>query len=314
MEGKINIWPIIKKAIKITWKNKLLWLLGIFAFIISPLGEIESILTGGSNISQPGFLTKLVTIIINSKLLTVTGLRELAISLVKQPAFTLSVLTFGILALIIFIAIILLSVICQGALIYQAALLNKGQKSRLKLALKAGLKKFWPILVIDLIFKATFAFLFFTIGLFISKNFLFLLILFITFSIIIIYASFITKLSIRGVVLENLPISIAFKQGIQLFTAHWFKALKLMICLLIVSAILETLLVIAISIIKILISATISTAALFGSASGFLLSVNLLLIIMIALRILMLAIFTTIHLSAWTILFTELKKVNPKSV
>lgn len=311
--GGIKTFSIIKKSIQLTWKNKLFWLLGIFAFIISPAGEIESILTSGANASQPGILSELRATIIDSKILTLTGLKGLTTSIINQPVFTLTVLFFLLLSIIIFAAIIWFAVVCHITLIYRTAQLEKSGKDRPVLSFKAGFKKFWPVLILNLIFKVIFVFLFFIIGLLLAKHFLLLTILFVIFSIIIISASFITKIAVTGLVLENLKIKTAYQQAVSLFVKYWFTALKLMFGLLAVNIVLVVILTLASAFLDVITSWAIKTVPLLKSAAGFSLSVNSLLIFDFILKLLVLGVATAVYWVGWTLLYIKLKISNQKS-
>lgn len=318
MEGKSLYRPILARAWEITKKFKSLWFFGFFAAIISSGGEYEIIARA---LYTPG----------NSDLLSTTvagfqeGLREGMVNgnaglwknifsaLFSNSSTMIVALAIFILVIAVVLFLLWLSTVSQIGLIRNVSLINKAKKTTFNEGIDAGVKLFWPVFLINVIFKVIIFVMLFLIG----KELLLLagkggfatalyFISFIIFVIITLIVSFLIRYQLFYLVLKKQTWLEALKSSWKLFVKNWLISLEmafLMFIFYIVVFFISVFIVAVLTAIPtVVLLAYLSYLPIFAKSIIALVCVVLILITMIASTILI----STFQWASWTMLFDRL--------
>lgn len=302
---------ILKNAWQITWQNKLLWLLGIFASFISLEAVYEIIL---SQISQAKKIEAFHLEIIN--------LYQKQVAFLTDQVYFLSSLAHDYNAYIVFIllaVIILLFIwlifVSQIFIINSAAKLYKNKRLNLSNDLSGSHEKFWPVLGVNVITKLLLYAGFIALSLpllyaILSQNKpaiattnLFFFIAYVIFAVIV---SFIAAYATNFIVLKDSHILEAFSQAWKLFSKNITLSLEIAFVLFL----LKILSLIIIFSLTFLFVAPIVFIFMLATASNnfvsIVMTITLSFLIFTLVSLLVNAIFTTFYLASWTITFIQL--------
>lgn len=296
---------ILKTAWQITWRHKKLWFLGVFAAWLGTAGEPNFIFKS-LNSSNPGILQQLWQGIIGSGILTLTGLKNLSQRAATEPLSVLRAVLILLFLLGITAIIIRLIVIAQGALIYGTAYINANKKFNLKPARQVGIKKFWPIFGLNAFEFVVLSALFYSLTLLAYANiFLFILV----FNLVMlgsIILSFIIKYSACEVVLRNIGLVKAIKNGFTLFYKNWLSSVKLALFLFAINMIGSLILIVLVLLVLTPFLFIIYTSLLLKLTFIAAFNISLLFILIIGIILLASSILATLYWSAWTIMYVQL--------
>lgn len=220
----------LKSAWRLTWKNKFLWAFGFFAALFLDNGnEYNAVIGGARTIIKKPFLT---IDNLGKTLNLETIWKELRILISYDTRNAVAILLFAITTALFFSW---LSAISKGAIVHCLDKLYRRKKTGLKDGISAGLKNFWPVLAISIIFKAAAYFFLATaiiLALAISPrampstgkvlSFVFPLLLVPVFMIL----SFISRYSLYYAVLEKKKISFSISESFVLFKRNWLASLE----------------------------------------------------------------------------------------
>lgn len=204
---------LLKKAFKITIKNKFLWIFGFFAG--------ASAFGSGFNFGGAGNR--------NGQLQNLNLTKDQIANFLNQHFAT--ILTIGFILIIVCIIFSIISLVAQGAIIGGAQKLIKNEKSDFYKALKIGTKHFWRIwglnIIYSLIILASIIVLGLPVALFITAHMISLsvfwgLIASLIFILIVITFNIIAPYSYRILVIENKKITESIHSSIK-FTAKHLK-------------------------------------------------------------------------------------------
>lgn len=221
----------VKNGLQFAWKNKAVWVFGLFAAFLGQMGMVE-------------FLGKVSIVSADAdKHLGTVG----AIGLKLTKTGTLMALTFGNKLMVLFLLILLfalavvfvfVTVVSQGAIIHSSvqSIKNKNKKSvDIVKAWRVGVANFWRIFSINLLKKVVIIFL----SMFVSlsafgavkvptagNNFLFLLI-FLMAGIIGLVLSFLVVYAAAYVIVEKLSVLDAIEKAWYLFWKQWLVSLEI---------------------------------------------------------------------------------------
>ena len=234
---------ILKRAWSITWKNKWLWIFGLFAATLGNGGSINILINGLDNVQmQASFLANL-KILFSSSTIGEAG------NLISQFFQNLTIYyTFlFILIIIAFIVILYLAITTQGALLISIYNIYKNKQAGLKKGFEVGKKKFWSIFAANLSGKLLVYLIFFIL----SIPFLFLylkynnilwqlvmlvvgFIVFVPFAVIV---SFLVKYAVLYLVVENLTFKESVKKAWILFKNNWLVSLEIAVILFVINVV-----------------------------------------------------------------------------
>ncbi|MCK5062134.1 hypothetical protein KAR28_06340 [Candidatus Parcubacteria bacterium] len=304
---------ILGQSLKSAWRNKYLWFFGLFAALLGNAGEFELLFRG--------FNGKTGTFFPGLERLGETGIFSLQIfkslaQLSRQDPFSLF-LALGVLLLIVLVSLFLLwmSVTSQVALVHSAGKIRANKNHNFKESLNVGIKKFWPVFGLNIIFKIAVYALFIILSLPIisslgkvdfalsSSLYIVSFVLFIPVSMIF---SFIIKYAIAFVVIKEAGFLQAIKQGWKLFVKNWLVSLEMAFLLFFINFLVGA----ALILVFLIVSIPFFFMALVFAKLSFLF--NFWAMVMIATMIYIIFIVLTgsflsaFQVTSWTGLFIEL--------
>ena len=305
---------ILKQSWNIAWKNKHLWLFGLFASIAAASGSFEyQVLANGlqtSALESSYYHINGLIVVLSTFASFCAGFFQLF----TYDVFTIiNTLTVLIITATLIIAFVWLSVSSQAALVISAKKLIAAKKKMPELNLRENLAKghlhFWPVLGLNVLIKLLVALALFIMSvplLFLAVNGSIYLgvvyiLSFIIFTPIAVSLSLIIKYAIAYNVLNQESFGTSLKKAIKLFSDNWLISVEMGIILFIFSFLAGFLLLIIISIF-------IFPYLVFAANYGLAWLLVLLLLIALILILFIGALLTTFQVSAWTNLFMELEE------
>jgi hypothetical protein len=318
MEGKSLYRPILARAWEITKKFKGLWFFGFFAAIISSGGEYEIIARalytpGNSDLLSTtisGFQEGLKEGLVNSN----AGLWKNIVSALFSNSSTIIVaLAIFILVIAIVLFLLWLSTVSQIGLIRNISLINKTKKTTLSEGLDAGVRLFWPVFLINVVFKIIIFVMLFLMGrellLLAGKGGLAIALYFLSFILFVIVTlivSFLIRYQLFYLVLKKQPWLEALKSGWKLFLKNWLISLEMAFLMFIFYIVIFFVSIFIVAVLTaiptVVLLAYLSYLPVFAKSIIALVCIVLILITMIASTILI----NTFQWAAWTLLFDRL--------
>lgn len=305
---------ILKQALSLSWKNKYLWILGLFASLTIAGGSIEyqfitqSFNQGILNSSYQGL----------SDLLAISAFFEAiylgVIDLFGQNIIViLNSLTVILLALTLIFVFVWLAISSQAGLVDIAKKLIAPKKKLADLSLRSaitvGHKHFWPVLGLNILIRLLISAAFFVVSLpllfmMISNSYIFIgvyTLLFVIFVPLAVSLSLMVKYAISYKVLEEETLVKSLDKGYSLFKKNWLISLETALILFFITLFSSFFLLLVMTIVLLPIFIT-----------GLLLSINWLtyLALFIALFIIMMfgSFMTTFQITSWTGLYLHLRE------
>lgn len=307
----ISYKAILKSALGIAWKNKILWLFGIFASFLSFEGVYEILISQINQARSREILyNSVLNLYSNQKLFINKSIYFLNLLSGDYGTYLLFVLAGALVALFLWLAFV-----SQIFIIKSSFLFYKNRKVLNGKIFYASTNKFWPVLGINILTKLFLyaGFIAFSLPLFYS---LFVqnqtaiiasdVFFFILFTLLAISVGFLTAYAINFIVLRDLSIIEAIKESWQLFSKNITISLEIafiLFLLKIVSLIvIFSLFLLSLGPLAILLFVSLSS----NSPLGFALTLALSILIFTLISILINSIFTAFYLASWTITFIKL--------
>ena len=307
---------ILKTSLKISWKNKYLWVFGIFASFLSIGAEYQILWRALSRQATLDWYN-------GWNMYMQTGIFSGAVwgnivHLFKtNPGIMTMILFFSLIILAIIFVSIWLAVTAQIALVINTEKIIKSKKDEIAVAdrsnLAAGAPSFWPVFGLNLFSKIIINVLVILITLpllFLAVNHLLLNVLYLIFFVILIpvaiAVSLLIKYAIAYVALKKQTIFMSLKKAWELFKENWIISLEMALLLFVISFLATLAILIASAIIAVpfIILAT-SFFHLFSMAA-FWVMVSLALIVITIFIILAGAFLSAFQVVVWTNLFMQL--------
>lgn len=305
---------IFKEALISSWKNKYLWFFGLFATLIGGLSEVELIFRN----TDSAYSNWLIDFgqWLNNPIFTKSGWSNLTQHLASNPLETFILISVLLTALILMLFMVWMTVISQTALVYNSAKIRMEKKHSFKEGMLAGINKFWLVFSLNIFIKIILSILFILFtqpffssdsSLIISKSGIMYVVLFIVFIPLSIITSFIVKYAIAYVVIKDERISVAIRDGWNLFIKNWLVSLEMAFLLFFVSFIAALLLILLFLVlaIPILLGGSI-IVGIFNNVNFALIIVGAAIIFYLIAIIIFGSFITTFQITAWTNLFIEL--------
>lgn len=318
---------LLKQSFHITWNNKWLWILGLFAMVLGNGGAFNILINNVRSIEDQGTLiTQLNTAISQGGVGSLfKSFTEVFVNLNAQSIAAL------IIILIIGLFLLWLAIMCQGGLIsgifrtYKKQIGEAGWENA-KESLKRGLSKFWPVFWVNiggkvLVFVALivlslpFFILFVT-----SQNLIWQwVMLVISFMVLVpaaIIIAFLITYATIYVVIKNSDLKLAIQQSWKLFINNWLVSLEMAIILFVVNFAAGIILLVTLAILL------IPFFILGFIANYFILSSLLWFAIILGGLVTFVYVFafgaalTTFQTSVWVLLFNRIteSQIIPKTI
>ncbi|KKS35296.1 MAG: putative membrane protein [Parcubacteria group bacterium GW2011_GWC2_42_12] len=242
---------ILKQSWRLTWRNKYLWVFGVFAAFLGNGGELEILFNNlGGDPGQalfPSWQRIASTGVFSWHTYANIG------NLLKND--TLNMIIFLLMALLVLACLVFLVwlvIVSQAAIVSNTAAIIKQKNRTLRDGLDAGRLYFWPVLVLNIIIKAVVYILLAAISLPVifspaglSANLFYILALIIAVPVAIIL-SFIMKYAIAYVIIYKSKTGQALKQSWRLFKGNWLISLEMAVMLFFINLLVGLAVVLAI--------------------------------------------------------------------
>ena len=304
---------ILKRAWENTWQHKYLWFFGLFAALLGNGGELELIFRGFNEPNQGGLYAGMKRIIETGFFSkgTVNNMGHMA----QEDPFSLFLaLTVLFVILVLSLFLLWLSITSQAAIVHNTAKVKHDKKHDFKDGVLTGMKKFWPVLSLNVIFRFSAAVIFLIIGLPLLLEMFrnpgvtngWYIIMFIIFIPLSLMLSFLIKYSIAFTVIKNQNVAQAIKSGWNLFKNNWLISIEMAIVLFFINFIvglLAILLFLIMAVPFLFIILMFSKMVFYFNFWFIIISAIILFLIMI---IFVGAMLSTFQISSWTYLFMEL--------
>lgn len=224
---------IFKQNLPHIWRNKKLWILGIFTSFLGATEETELLL----NIFIPSkrnvfnFFQQLG----DTQLFTSQGLQSAWKHITQEPLISLSSILLLVATVAAALVLVWLSLVAQGAIISASSKVRHSTLEKTSGYLREGKKKFWPILGINCISKLIIGLIFFVFTFPIIKNIPLMIFLTCIFIVLASILYIVMKLAICIVVVEKEKLFSAIKTAYIVFNQNKKDSVKLLMALLVVT-------------------------------------------------------------------------------
>lgn len=305
---------ILGQAWQLTWNYKYLWFFGLFAALLGNGGELELIFRGLSGDYTQSFLPSLQAIA-KTGVFSISTLGNIGNMLVSD-SFTL-LLVLGTILLLIFLSafMIWLVMVSQAAIVNNAANGIAGKKHDFKGGLDIGMKKFWPILGLNVLLKLIiyilFVFLslpaiivFYQTDVTITKSiFIASFLVFVPLSIVV---AFIIKYAVAYTVIKGSRIIQAIREGWILFVNNWLVSIEMAFILFFINFLVGLCLVF----LFLILAVPFLFISFLVIKSGIIMNFGVLLLVAMFFYLVIIAVvgsaLATFQISSWTGLFIKL--------
>ncbi len=304
---------ILKRAWDNAWHHKYLWFFGLFAALLGNGGELELIFGSYDRQGQETFFPAWQRFA-ETGLFSKAGLSNMVHLAQTEPASLFFALTVLLVIILLAIFLLWLCIVSQTAIVHNTAKIKHDKEHDFKDGLMQGIKKFWPVLGLNLIIKMITAVLFFLIGVpvvmgivktntAINLSYVLMFIIFIPISLSL---SFILKYAISYTIIKGQKFFESIKSGWILFKNNWLISIEMAILLFFINflvgiAVLLAFLVLAIPLLLVMMIFSQSLAII-----NFWLFFMTALILLLLMIVFIGSLLSTFQISAWTHLFMEL--------
>lgn len=312
---------ILKRALKLSWKNKWLWLFGFFAAILGQGGVYEYLFKSFDNLTAGQSVLATMQEYANGGILGMISFGRLQ----SVWATDLSGMALGIFTLLFAICVIALiislAVIGQGGLVKSIITLDQGKKTTPKECFSVGVKKFWPILELNFITKVVLMGVLMLLTYFaallmqqiVAIDTVIFVLFFILFIVLGIIIYFLTLYGTAYIVLRDKGLLSALQSAWHLFRRNVVINLEMGLLIFVMNAIVAVLAVITLFI----LFAPFIIVFFVVLISNIWWLINAMNVLMILLFVIFLALatgwYTTFVVSCWMMLFEQLAMKGGKS-
>lgn len=286
---------LLKDAWRLSWNNKKLWLLGLLsaAWGVSWTQMISSFVAGGQ-----------------------MGWRN---SARMRAVFSWESMAGFVLLVVLSVVILWLVTASRGGLLWAIREAHEGKDTTIQKSLTHGTARFWPVFLINIIGRWVLGGLFIAFGtltlrggteyagVFIGS--------FVLATIIGLAISFLTIFATMFAVLEKQTVIESWKNAWKLFTKHWLAVIETSCALYLIGVAVGLALIVTGFVIVVPFALLAFITSFLHSMIGFWFIIVPLGIILLALLVLVGALFSTFELATWELLFLRIAKqgIVPKA-
>ena len=312
---------ILKRAWAVSWKNKWLWIFGLFAAIVGNGSVYQSLLRGFSNIDSGYTIFDTMREYSASGVFSTISFAKIA-QLWQADATMFGSIIFSMLFILCVLALLFaIGIISQGSLIFGLLEIDTNKPVNLRTALRSGKEHFWRIFGLNLFTKifllSLLILLAYLISLIITAssvvNMIIYIVSFLLFFILGMVIYFITIYGTSFVVLRNRKVFPALRSAFDLFRKDIIVNLEMALILFIVNFIFLIIFFIGAFVLSSPFLVLYFLFAVSGIKIGALLASSLLITIVLAMFVVVGAWWSTFQVSVWTILFDQLTIYGGKS-
>jgi len=312
---------ILKKSWNNTWKNKYLWFFGLFAALLGNGGETDIVFksfnTGSKQELFLGWNRVMETGIFSKG--TFSGMAKIA----HDDPFSLF-LALSVMFLLVVLAVFLvwMSMVSQAAIVNNSSKTDLKKKTDFKEGLDTGIKKFFPVFLLNMTSRIVIYVLFVLIGLPIISgsagsgfflNSILFIIAFLIFVPLSLIVSFIGKYAVAYTVVKGKNFLDSIKMGWGLFVDNWLISVEMAFLLFFVNLLVGLFLILLFLVLAVpfvFIALLFSQIALYFNFFAIFISAIILYLFIV---VFVGSALATFQISTWTILFVELNEKRIES-
>jgi len=303
---------VLKIAWQILWRAKYLWIFGLFAVLASNSGEINLVIDNSANITEQGnFLQQLKSVYSQGML---TDIWNNFVGLFSNIGWS-SILSIFI-TLVVFLILVWIIIIAQGALIDGAYKSYRKQASNFVSAFKIGQRRFWKLLGVNVIGKVIVWLVTLIIGfplalLYLQQTgdvgkFVFVLLSFIILIPIAVIISFLIRYAAIAVVIKKEKVKHAIATAWKLFIKNWIVSIEMAILMFLITIVAGLIMIVCSIILAVPLSFLIYLFLSLNIGGAFLIAVVISIFLFMALLFWIGALLSTFRTTCWVILFDKI--------
>lgn len=305
----------LRHGLRLAWKEKMLWPLGLFAGLLGQMGILELLSSVGMSSANVSLTPLWMNVLFGS-----VEVSEKNIPLTTDKLFWLVWVGLALLALVVFL--IYTAVIAQGAIIDAVAQSKDAKKEpNIGKAWHRGVSHFWKLFGITALRKALFCFLVlvstagmvFALGSFSGWRIAAGIGIFVVSALLGLLLSFMSIYAAGYIVVEEYPFWRAISAAWHLFRSHWLVSFEVGLVLLACNIFIVLVLLFAITVLIIPTFLLWFVAIATQSISLFLIGFIVTMVLFVFLAIFVGSVFTVFTTSVWTDLFMHMHRRGIKS-
>jgi len=307
---------IIKQAVRIVWKNKFLWVFGLFASLLSIGAEYQILVRPTSPDAAVNWFGGLYNFF-GSGLFSSNAFTNVIELFKTQPGAASVFLLIFLIFLVLVIFLVWLAITSQVALIKNSEKIINDPKEKINTSSRSNLRvasgHFWPVLGYNAVAKimisiavtlVSLPLLFPLINSFTTN--LVYLVLFIIFIPLAVCFSLMIKYAIAFLVLKQEKFTVALRHGWLLFKRNWLISIEIALLLFAVSFLATFAILLAAFILAIPFIILASAFLYLFSAGAFWAMMVIGLLVLTVFVIICGSILTAFQVVAWTDVFMKL--------
>lgn len=312
---------ILMQAWRTTWNNKYLWFFGLFAVLLGNNGGLEALFKLVMQDGDGGFFVG-VRRYAETGIFSKAAMGNFGRFIVEDPLSFIILLTVFLIFIVLGVFLFWLSVVSQAALVSNSARAETGKEHDFKRGMEIGMKNFWPVFSLNVVFKIVISFIVILVGIpamlsvgrlgLTISNLIFVL-LFIIFVPVVIGLSFLMRYAVCYVVIKDQKLKEALKNAWKLLVANWLISLEMALALMLINFLVS----LAIVLIFLLLAIPILFIAFMFAKLTFLFIFWLVIVCSLLafffLIVLSGALLATFQTSGWTSLFVQLNGMGGRS-
>lgn len=302
--------PVLAEAWQFARRNKKIWIFGLCASFAASGGIYDIVLRSWND----AFGRRLAATLPSDAV--IPAFRDMATAaLARAQGLPPALIVALLVALLVVAFVVWIAVTSQGAVIF-AVRGDRKKSSDPRAAFHAGLRHFWPVLLVDLGVKLLLA-LFVMINSYPAER----LItnpsaqnagIYVVTFLIAIPLSLVTLLlsvyTMTAIVVRGEGVVDALRSALRTFSRHWIVSLEMAAVLLVIDVLVALGVLLLFLLLSVPFAFMIGSVQLYGSSVGFWLVIILVGVVAAAVMFVLGSLLTTFRYAAWTRLYLRLEE------
>ncbi|MDD5340850.1 MAG: hypothetical protein PHC97_00210 [Patescibacteria group bacterium] len=309
---------ILKNALRVVWKNKILWFFGIFASFLT-FGGVYEIIIGQINLfrNREILYNSVLNLYSNQSLFLNKNIYFLNLLSSDSSAYI-----YFILAAVLVLFFFWFAFVSQIFIIKSSYLLYRKKIMETKKIFHQSTTKFWPVLGINIIVKLILyaGFIAFSLPLFfslytnqINNVTAASIFLFVLFTLLAIFLEFINAYATNFVAVKNHPMIEAVKESWRLFAKNITISLEIALILFVLKIVALIIIFSLFFLLLMPLSLYLFASLGLNSPANFVLAISLIVLAFTLISVFINSFFAAFSLSTWAITFAKLSEESMMS-
>lgn len=307
---------VLLESLRLSWRNKFLWVFGFFAAFATGGGVYELIVRW------------LNIVIVRGTSLTLPPIRAFLLPAFRPQSDDMLQLAVAVGSAMVVVALLALFlwaiIVSQGALVGSVSRISRGSRGSLQRGFAIGVGSFWRVLAVNIVSRALII-----LSLIVAGAPLLLAsargsagavaLAFVSFLIFVplsLAISFLAIYAVAAMLSGNLSLSAAVKKSVKFFAANWLISLEMAAILLLANLVFGVILVLALMPLSIPFILLFLAATVLGAPALFMVIFALAGIAFFAIVAVAGSFLSTFEVTSWTLLYLHLseRKKVPKII